>query len=158
MSKIVAVRRARDFYRPLRRKRQSMIKLPCNKCNGCVSSSSHRLKSAGALIKERTTIAYALPVANTTLVYSGDPRIKRKAVTALDYRLKNSSCFYDYYINALSMPSKNGITPIKVTPSSFIHGCVLPSRITILRKESRILRSENVSCSIFSFVSTFNAD
>ena len=41
-----------------------------------------------------------------------------------DYRLKNSSCFYDYYINALSMPSKNGITPIKVTPSSSVHGRV----------------------------------
>ncbi len=78
--------------------------------------------------------------------------------TLRDYRLNNSSCFYDYYINALSVPSKNGITPIKVTPSSFIHGCVLPSIITILRKESRILRNENVSCSIFSFVSTFNAD
>ena len=36
----------------LRRKRKSMIKLPCNKCNGCVSSSSHRLKSAGALIMQ----------------------------------------------------------------------------------------------------------
>ena len=36
----------------LRRKRQSMIKLPCNKCNGCVSSSSHRLKSAGALLMQ----------------------------------------------------------------------------------------------------------
>ena len=48
---------ARVHTTPLRRKRQSMIKLPCNKCNGCVSSSSHRLKSAGALIKERATYA-----------------------------------------------------------------------------------------------------
>ena len=44
--------------------------------------------------------------------------------TLRDYRLKNSSCFYDYYINALSMPSKNGITPIKVTPASSVHGRV----------------------------------
>ena len=49
----------------LRRKRQSMIKLPCNKCNGCVSSSSHRLKSAGALIMQLRPALY-LPVAATT--------------------------------------------------------------------------------------------
>ena len=49
----------------LRRKRQSMIKLPCNKCNGCVSSSSHRLKSAGALIMQLRSTLY-LPVAATT--------------------------------------------------------------------------------------------
>ena len=49
----------------LRRKRQSMIKLPCNKCNGCVSSSSHRLKSAGALIMQLRTSLYQ-PVAATT--------------------------------------------------------------------------------------------
>ena len=49
----------------LRRKRQSMIKLPCNKCNGCVSSSSHRLKSAGALLLQLRPALY-LPVAATT--------------------------------------------------------------------------------------------
>ena len=49
----------------LRRKRQSMIKLPCNKCNGCVSSSSHRLKSAGALLLQLCTSLY-LPVAAST--------------------------------------------------------------------------------------------
>ena len=49
----------------LRRKRQSMIKLPCNKCNGCVSSSSHRLKSAGALIMQLRPSLY-LSVASTS--------------------------------------------------------------------------------------------
>ena len=49
----------------LLRKRQSMIKLPCNKCNGCVSSSSHRLKSAGALIMQLRPSLY-LSVASTT--------------------------------------------------------------------------------------------
>ena len=55
----------RNQTAPLRRKRQSMIKLPCNKCNGCVSSSSHRLKSAGALIMQLRPSLY-LPVATTT--------------------------------------------------------------------------------------------
>ena len=49
----------------LRRKRQSMIKLPCNKCNGCVSSSSHKLKSAGALLMQLRS-SLDLPVAPTT--------------------------------------------------------------------------------------------
>ena len=49
----------------LRRKRQSMIKLPCNKCNGCVSSSSHRLESVGTLIMQLCPALY-LPVAATT--------------------------------------------------------------------------------------------
>ena len=49
----------------LLRKRQSMIKLPCNKCNGCISSSSHRLKSAGALIMQQRLSLY-LSVAATT--------------------------------------------------------------------------------------------
>ena len=37
---------------PLRRKRQSMIKLLCNKCNGCASSSSHRFQICGSPKKE----------------------------------------------------------------------------------------------------------
>ena len=36
----------------LRRKRQSMIKLLCNKCNGCASSSSHRFQICGSPKKE----------------------------------------------------------------------------------------------------------
>ena len=44
----------------LRRKRQSMIKLLCNKCNGCASSSSHRLQICGSP-KKNATIASALP-------------------------------------------------------------------------------------------------
>ena len=39
----------------LRRKRRSTIKLLRNKCSCRASSSSHRLKSAGALIMQRRT-------------------------------------------------------------------------------------------------------
>ena len=44
----------------LRRKRQSIIKLLCNKYNGCASSSSHRFQICGSP-KKNATIASALP-------------------------------------------------------------------------------------------------
>ena len=49
----------------LRRKRRSTIKLLRNKCSCRASSSSHRLKSAGALIMQLRPALY-LPVAATT--------------------------------------------------------------------------------------------
>ena len=72
----------------LRRKRQSMIKLPCNKCNGCISSSSHRLKSAGAL--KSTICTSALPTGRTPLAPIGDPikHLQPFAVPADIYTLR----------------------------------------------------------------------
>ena len=50
----------------LRRKRQSMIKLLCNKCNGCASSSSHRFKICGSPKKNATIASEVLCVACNT--------------------------------------------------------------------------------------------
>ena len=50
----------------LRRKRQSMIKLLCNKCNGCASSSSHRLQICGSPKKNATIASEVLCVACNT--------------------------------------------------------------------------------------------
>ena len=50
----------------LRRKRQSMIKLLCNKCNGCASSSSHRFQICGSPKKNATIASEVLCVACNT--------------------------------------------------------------------------------------------
>ena len=51
----------------LRRKRQSMIKLLlCNKCSCRASSSSHRLKSAGALLLQLRPLFYLSVDATTS--------------------------------------------------------------------------------------------
>ena len=49
-----------------------------------------------------------------------------------------------YYIELED--NMNGMTPIYVIPSSSVQGNSLPSKITILRKESFVWRRENVSC------------
>lgn len=54
--------------------------------------------------------------------------------------------------------SRNGITPTYMTPSSSVHGLLLPSSTTILRKKSPVFLKEKVSCAFFSGVSTCNAD
>ena len=69
--------------------------------------------------------------------------VTKKAVNRFGLPLEICSYNIARYIGCED--SMNGIIPMYVIPSSSVHGSALPSNMTILRKESLVWRSENIS-------------